>query len=257
MWVDEVYAAGVEPVDGVLLLFTELVGGGVTKFGSAAPQTVQTPLEKLWAPVAGSSVTLITVPQAVQVTVSEPAAPQVGSTRETLVLLWGHWVGAGVETDGVLELPPEEVPPPDEVPPEVSGVGEGLGDGLGLGEGLGDGVGSASFWRKWAVMNTPLASASPGTVKRMVSCWSIKPMLALQWENSQPSSATAVISLVCWPFFTLWLVSPTMWPPSLAEISTGTLGPRNPMGSWVMRPGVTPLILGMSFRGFGRVSSVM
>ena len=84
-------------------------------------------------------------------------------------------------------------------------------------------------------------------------------MLADQWSNSQPSSATAVIMLVCLPFCTLWLVSPTMWPPSPAEISTGTapLDPLTPMGSWVMRPGVTPLILGMSFKGFGRVSSVM
>ena len=136
------------------------------------------------------------------------------------------------------------------------GLGEGLGEGLGVGEGVGSG--SSSTRRKWAVRNTPLASALPGTVNMMLSCWSTKPMLADQWENSQPSSATAVIMLVCWPFFTLWLVSPTMWPPSLAEISTGTrLEPLTPMGSWVIRPGVTPLILGMSFRGFGRVSSVM
>ena len=69
-----------------------------------APQTVHTPLEKLWAPVAGSVVVLITVPQAVQVTVSEPAAPQVGSTRAVEVLLWGHWVGAGGVELLVLEL---------------------------------------------------------------------------------------------------------------------------------------------------------
>lgn len=49
-------------------------------------------------------VVLITVPQAVQVTVSEPSAPQVGSTREVEVLECGHSVGAG----GV-ELPPEEL----------------------------------------------------------------------------------------------------------------------------------------------------
>ena len=129
--------------------------------------------------------------------------------------------------------------------------------GAGVGVGAAVGSGSCSTLRKWAVMKIPLASASWGTVKRMVSCWSMKPRLALQWSNSQPSSATAVISLVCWPFFTLWLVSPTTWPPSVEEISTGTLAPRTPMGSWVMRPGVTPLILGMGFKGFGRVSSVM
>ena len=50
--VAEVYAAGWEPVDAVLPTFSELAGGETPKFGSGAPQTVQTPLEKLW-PVAG------------------------------------------------------------------------------------------------------------------------------------------------------------------------------------------------------------
>lgn len=72
---------------------------------------MHTPLEKLWAPVAGSVVVLITVPQAVQVTVSEPSAPQVGSTREVEVLECGHSVGAGgVELlAGGVELPAVEL----------------------------------------------------------------------------------------------------------------------------------------------------
>ena len=113
-------------------------------------------------------------------------------------------------------------------------------------------------------MITPLASASPGTVKvRLSPLPPVLPMLAPQPAKTQPSSGTAVTVEQVPPLATIWLVEPLRLPPSLHTNSTGTLvlvwpfSPRTAMGSLVIRFGVTPCTSGTLFRGLGRVSSVM